>query len=71
MHGGESISELQAVEQKCIDTIRAKARQLQAEGLSEPAAFLAAVRRSPKAMDSYQRAREMLANLGVPALPIR
>jgi hypothetical protein len=65
--------ELRQVEVDCIARFQRRAQELrQADpSLSADAAFYEAVRTLPLILDKYDRARILLADLGIVSLPLR
>jgi hypothetical protein len=68
-----SAEELREVEASCIEKFRRRASELRRAdpSLSEQAAYFQAVKQLPELAGRYNYARNVLASLGIPSLPLR
>ena len=69
----DTVEELQAAEEQCLEKFRRRADQLKAAhpGMSDRLLFAKACEAMPKSLQKYLYCRQRLQLLGVPALPLR
>jgi hypothetical protein len=68
-----AIEELVEIEQSCLERIRMRADELRRHdpSLTAEAARFEAAKQLPKVLEKYNRVRILLAQQGIPGLPLR